>query len=36
MGGIGWIVSWVKSVDKKATDLEKDVAVLKAILEERK
>lgn len=35
-GLIGWLVSWIRGVDRKAAELEKEVAVIKAILEERK
>jgi hypothetical protein len=35
-GGIGWLISWIKSVDRKTSELEIDIAVLKAILDERK
>jgi len=35
-GGIGWVISWLKNVDKRANELEKEVAVIKARMEERK
>jgi len=35
-GGLGWIISWVRAIDRKASQLETDVAVIKAVLEERK
>jgi hypothetical protein len=34
-GLIGWLVSWIRGVDRKTTELEKEVAVIKAILQER-
>jgi hypothetical protein len=35
-GGIGWVITWLRSHDKRIEAMEIAVAVIKAIMEERK